>query len=595
MTSFLDLDDDILVCILPQFLSPHDIFNVSILNKSIYNLNYNSSLSSKLFQQLYNKIFTNNDNNFKLSYSDKLNWKQLFQLRCSSKQQVYTWGSSQFGRLGYLVDKIDQNHVTSRSLGFRGVHTPTAIPQSAGHIVTDIVASGFQFIVLSSRSQLVTTGFSDAPAISRESTPGPIGSKDYQGNLMASNSAAVPFTEVVGSRRSIRRPGVMPMPANRYDHDVIETQPARTPRDTPMNPNLTRPPDQLTFPPELGYNNEDNETSKKIVDSNFLTTITFPNYEPDAYPISISCGRQHYIVLDSHNRIASWDTGCRSNAAVLLRFPGIDPSLPILKICAGWNLSCCYIYDVGLVMWYTRNAITKEQYEAGDRNVDAHYVVIPYTKRDVVDFTVGSDFVLFIKKSDGKLYKFGMNAQELATRDRQIGVRPDETQEAIEPVPSFNNWLARTNLQNGSSAEFTRLNCCYTNFVVFTNDDDVLIGGRSHLEDSSEESESPPKIIPELQKQNIKSVEIGDYHFLALTTDGNILSWGLESSNCGCLGLGAKEEFVQNNGPSVVKDLGPNKGMEVLVPTRVKNPPIPGKWVSIAASGWHSAGVYVAE
>ncbi|KAK6457753.1 regulator of chromosome condensation 1/beta-lactamase-inhibitor protein II [Scheffersomyces xylosifermentans] len=609
MLNLLDLGDDILVSILPQFLSPQDIFSVSTLNKSLYDLYYNSSLSSALYQQLYNKLFTNNDNNFTLTDRDKLNWKQLFNLRCSPKQQVYTWGSSQFGRLGYLIDRIDRSHVASSNFGYRGVHTPTNVPQFDNHIITDIVASGFQFVVLSSSGQIVTTGVADTPGTIRESTPGPIGDRDY--HELRLSSSEMPFSDNVGSRRSIRRVGIMPMPGSRYEHDVVQTQPIRTPRETPVNPNLRLPPEELAFPPALTEppiadtvtSTESSTTAKAtrnpIQDSNFLTTVKFPDCQDDAFPISISCGRQHYIVLDNKNRITTWDSGCRDNSGVILSFPGIDRKLPVVKICAGWNLSSCYIYEVGIVVWYSRTPITKDQFEAGNLVSEAHYLVIPFTKRDVVDFTVGSDFVLFIKKSDKKLYKFSMNAHSLATR--QTEVQNDELTMAIQPVACFNNWLVESNIQNGSTTQFTRLNCCYTNFVVFTNDDGILIGGKTHLDadddgfENNGEVKAVPKILPELQKKNIKTVEIGDYHFLALTNDGNILSWGLESNNCGCLGLGSKEDVVMSHNSNEARDPGHNSGMEVLVPLKVKNPPFAGKWVSIAASGWHSAGVYVAD
>ena len=44
--------------------------------------------------------------------------------------------------------------------------------------------------------------------------------------------------------------------------------------------------------------------------------------------------------------------------------------------------------------------------------------------------------------------------------------------------------------------------------------------------------------------KNIKRIEIGDYHYLALTADGTLLSWGTESRFCGCLGLGVNKVFL---------------------------------------------------
>jgi SCF-associated factor 1 len=49
-------------------------------------------------------------------------------------------------------------------------------------------------------------------------------------------------------------------------------------------------------------------------------------------------------------------------------------------------------------------------------------------------------------------------------------------------------------------------------------------------------SDSQPTIIPELQNRSVISVILGDYHYGALTSDGQLLTWGQYSS--GALGLG---------------------------------------------------------
>jgi SCF-associated factor 1 len=45
-----------------------------------------------------------------------------------------------------------------------------------------------------------------------------------------------------------------------------------------------------------------------------------------------------------------------------------------------------------------------------------------------------------------------------------------------------------------------------------------------------------PKIIPELQNRSVISIMLGDYHYGALTADGQLLTWGQYSH--GALGLG---------------------------------------------------------
>lgn len=610
--NLFDLGDDILVTEVTKHLSPEDIFNFSILNKATYNLFYNSQVSSSLYKILYNKKFTNNDNNFSLSTRDELNWSQLFKLRIKRSQKIYTWGSSQFGRLGYLVDLIDSSHVTSNNFGMRNVHTPSNIKNFNDHLIVDIIANGFCFLILTNGGDIFYTGLNwIRPGLHGNSAPGPSEGHDYKPlpSELALNTLQGSFAPRFGGRRLIPstgdpspggRLGVLPLPTsthgNRYDRDVDAQTPQS--RRSITNPNLTRPPEEL---PSLSGLTPPNP----IKESNFLTKFRLPLLEdseglPESQGrkiISISSGREHILALDNLNNIYTWDTGNASECGVRLTFPGLDRELPISKIYAGWNLSGCYVDNIGLIIWYSRASITKQQYESEDIVADVKYVIVPQTRANIVDFSIGNGYALFIRKSDKKLYKFDLDPGAYISRGEPIP--SDELFLAVTPLDNFNRWLEQYNFKNILTASFSRLSTCYTNFAVFTNDDSILVGNRTHLsyvydEDADPDDEgAQPKVIPELQKQSIKTIEIGDYHYLALTHDGNILSWGTESNNCGCLGVGPKHDFIRDNDASVVRDIGDGKGMEVLKPTKVRNPPFPGKWVTIAASGWHSGGIYI--
>ena len=60
--------------------------------------------------------------------------------------------------------------------------------------------------------------------------------------------------------------------------------------------------------------------------------------------------------------------------------------------------------------------------------------------------------------------------------------------------------------------------------------------GDVHTDEHSE-----PKIIPELQNRSVISVVLGDYHYGALTADGQLLTWG--SYSHGALGLGVPTDL----------------------------------------------------
>lgn len=613
--TILDLGEDILTFAISRYLSPDDIFKFFTLNSTLYKL---FETSPTVYQLLYNKKFTNNENNYTLNLQQHLNWKQLWHLRCNTNQQLFTWGESNGGRLGYLSTRIDQSHVL-RKLGGWSVHTPTNISEFNQHLIVDLKANGYSFIILLNNGELWFTGMDWKRPQQGLSTPGPVRNKDYKPNpgTMALSSMNNNADDNVGGRRSIipgrggGRFGVMPMPMpGRFtndDDESSESDDSGTPQEGSSGGNRVSPPAPAPAPetssqlPQSRRKLQPSESRSslrhppsKIQETNFLSRLFLPPLDgPDNRKIiSISTGREHIVALDDQNNVYTWDSGCNSNIGIHIKFPGVPGQTNIVKISAGWNLSACQIDGVGLVVWYSRESLTKEQFDQQNYQSRASYLAIPGTENNVVDFTVGADYVLFIKKSDSKLYQFRLSAHDLSTRDEGL-LDVNDLKRMITPMENFNHWIT----QQEASIEFTRLNSCFTNFVVFTNHDQVLIGNSAHLlhniNDEHQEQGKEPVIIPDLQGQNIKSVEIGDYHYLALTNDGSLLSWGTESRSCGCLGIGPRELAAAEN-PGTVVERGAN--LEVKQPMHVKNPlgnRTTGKWVAVAASGWQSGGIYV--
>ncbi|CUM64565.1 uncharacterized protein PRCAT00002172001 [Priceomyces carsonii] len=561
-----DLDDDTLITIV-LFLSPDDVFNFSLTSKAIHLV----LTTNAVYRILYFKKFGSKPTPLSLT---EYNWKDLFHLRASSKAKLYTWGSSLLGRLGYLINDIPENHT---SIGFmsKNVHTPTNVPNFNGNIITDISAGGFSLQILVNNGSLYFTGANWKKSETSKLTPGPFQSHDYTPSpLYALITTSIPHVVNLGSRRLIPTNSGSRMPGSwsRNDRDISESTASNEPR-RPTNPNLTLPPEEQSYPPSLESINQ-----KSPKETSFVTKLEIPEVgKTDAKIVSISSGREHIIALDNYHNLYSWDTGNTSKMAVRILFPGLDNKL-ISKISAGWNLSVCQIDQIGLVVWYSRIPLTEENYINKTMTSEARYVIIPETKHSqIVDFMAGCDYVLIIK-GDGRLYRFSINAHAFATGDR------DETMiEDLEKVDEFNKYLLERGSEIGKNTRFTKLEGCYNKFVVFTNDGLVLLGQKD-LE--------TPKILPELQNRNITSVTIGDYHYLALTSNGEMLSWGTESKQCGCLGLGPKQEIIDNNNGNV-NDLGRQNGMEVLRPMKVKRPAASGKWLAAAAAGWHSCGIFV--
>ncbi|KAL6454195.1 SAF1 SCF-associated factor 1 [Candida maltosa Xu316] len=570
--TILDLGEDVLISEICTYLYPEEIFKFFSLSKSLYEIFQNSS---NVFQILYNKKFTNNENNYTLSLQQHLNWKQLFYLRCDKNQKVYTWGSPNGGRLGYTLKDVPPAHKSTVSQCV--VHTPTNVEAFNGHLIVDIVATGFAFVFLSNAGELWFSG-ADWKDFTGISTPGPILTRDYRANpgalalfTMANNQNAN-----VRSRRTIPT-GVPPIPLmnRRYANDDDEgdggDDTSTTPPAGPSGGSL--PQGRRRLEPQVQTEDPLIHPRPKIKETNYISRLYLPptenNEQSDKRIVSISAGRQHIVALDDHNHIYTWDTGCKSNVGVKLDFPGLPSSALVIKVAAGWNLSAALVEGYGLVVWYTRIGITKEQFDRNEFKSEAKYFIVPFTKDDVVDFSVGCDYVIY------------------ATREDPIGA--DEIRERTHPMDNFNNWKA----SQTENIEFTTLNGCFNNFAVFTNHDQVLLGNFNHLihrEDENEEGRNPI-ILDELQGQNIKSVVMGDYHYLALTTDGQVLSWGVEPDSCGCLGVGYKLNLKDRYPPDVVQLEG--RAVNILKPVPIKSTGEKGKWVAIAAGGWHSGGIHV--
>ncbi|KAH9990568.1 regulator of chromosome condensation 1/beta-lactamase-inhibitor protein II [Russula vinacea] len=120
------------------------------------------------------------------------------------------------------------------------------------------------------------------------------------------------------------------------------------------------------------------------------------------------------------------------------------------------------------------------------------------------------------------------------------------------------------------------------------------------------DEDSQPKIIPELQNRSVISVPLGDYHYGALTADGQLLTWGQYSH--GALGLGVPTELPLGapGGYSSESQLsesrrsswGPLIPPKVAAPSLVnfnhgKNPGGRRFCFAATAAGWHTGALVV--
>lgn len=592
-----DLGEDLIGRELAVHLSPNDIFSLSLTNHQLRSYLTSNDVYHLLYIKKYGSTKPTPLN------LEEYNWKGLFELRSSSKVRFYTWGSSALGRLGYLISEIPSTNVQMGHFA-KHVHTPSNVSNFNDFLINDISAGGFSFQILMNNGDLYHTGAGwTRSGPHNYSSPGPYHVQDYRPNFsQALSRLNMPFTANVPPRRMLPRfPHRTPVPVGNEDiaqPPNMHILPVPGPRIT--NPNLTLPPEQMTFPEELRGGSSTAVESKEVKESSFITKLNLPEAtSEDTRIISVSSGREHFIALDNNSQIYTWDSGNIDKTGVKLLFKDlkIDNSVNyVTKISAGWNLSACHINQVGIIIWYNRKPVTKESNENGTMESEAYYVKVPYTKK-IIDFIALNDFILYINE-DGKLFRFNLWAEGYANGEIDSLLIED----SIE-INKFNQWLIDYNNRfGGKNALYTKLSGCFNNFAIFTNDGNVLLGNKDIAQFYYEgnEDDQPEKynpiIIDELQNQHIIHVVMGDYHYMALTDKGELLSWGMESGECGCLGLGAKDDVIKGHPDLQIEDLGVRKGMRVNKPCRVKEPNNSlenGRWMAIAAAGWHSAGLYL--
>lgn len=537
MLTLLDLGEDILASNICSYLSPYDTFSLSLTCKLIHQQLTTNDAYRRLFQLKFGKITP-------LSLKD-YDWKRLFQLRSSKNVNFYSWGSPQLGRLGYLLKDIPQEH---RAPLLLGVHTPTKVPNFENFTIDQILTGGYSFQLLLNGDIYCTSAsykITDGPA-----APGPRKSDSVTAPFEISDDAVTAF----------------PLLSRRFNRTV---EPIPQGPRAPDNPNLRLPPLEMTFPPSL--------KRQPVEESSFVTKMELPPTEDgQSKCISISSGRLHFIGLDDRNRVYTWDSGNYDwRVGVQIVFNGLHGT--ITKILAGWNSSVCFMSGVGLIVWCCRDSIAPSSTENGNQS-EAHYVVIP-DLTSVIDFIALCDCVIYIK-GDGELYRYDTVLNEPS----QSGMESSNTP---YPIVGFNRWLSRYNKKNSVISSFTKITGCYKSFALFTQAGLVLLGD---LHSSGSDSHGEPNVLPELQNTGVIHVVIGDYHLLALTDKGDLLSWGLEPQSCGCLGLGYIPHLLKADETSATQE---GRNWRVHRPTLVKKPTENGMWLAVVAAGWHSAGLFV--
>ncbi|KAF1973905.1 hypothetical protein BU23DRAFT_126550 [Bimuria novae-zelandiae CBS 107.79] len=306
-------------------------------------------------------------------------------------------------------------------------------------------------------------------------------------------------------------------------------------------------PKRLRFPP--GYPNSNEPT----------TTIR-----------QFSAGRSHILGLSDSGRIWSWhDIG---HSAVQIKFVNIDlkedsssGSKPmnaslygtVKQVIAGWSYSSAYVRGIGIVVWepirprapggFVRRARSvprrpQQQEAEPDTMLLLENFELPKTRYQrpkgaaresapdralgeevgqVENYIVLENFVIFVTDI-GKVFCSKLEEKEKADNILELCAFRSQAGTPLDVQGSFRRFAI---FRNGEViiAEQDYLEACWN--AQTTNPEQANISGL--------------KRIPAFQHNNVVSIAFGDFHFLALHSNGKITSYGKEMQSRGSLGLSA--------------------------------------------------------
>lgn len=583
-----ELPPEILQNTLP-LLSIDDLKNLSRTNKYYHKL-LDIQNSETVWKEIYHQTFatpqnddepfpTKEENMFTLCSEQIIStvekgktWRERYAIR-AKQTQLYTWGLQRHGRLGYIgssnpaLRSVRNSSQNSNQLApnydpaWLAVYLPTPVPwfsqdKMDDFIITNITSGGFSFQILTKSGKIFSTGSSFTGGLRG---PGPAeGQQDFdefQHYVREIERRTQQITSAVhnGPTPTNIQPHTFLLSANRVaasrghisvgntQHlDIYEKlKKLQTDIEETVDGN---PHIQRMLPKEVLPSLNSSEDDIPTVNKETLNSLKFK---------AVASGRSHFVGLSGAGDVYIWDDP-DINSGIKMKFGSLPDSEthPIMKIGCGWNFTCVYKRDIGLITWRERDALKQ-----GETSCEAHYEVIPFTgdtqgPNKVVDFTCLSDGVVyFITQDQRYLHCYRNKIHEEFTTP---------IEEKLLKISSCHNCLIL----------FTENHC----FSFSLDGNDILLNTirRIDLQDPDD---------------RVISVSGGDYHTLMLTKNGQLYSTGIESQRCGSLGLGIYTDQSWGH-------LEGNNDVRVEQPTKIDI----GEGnvcVAIAAGGWQSSALII--
>ncbi|KAI9794109.1 MAG: hypothetical protein M1833_000474 [Piccolia ochrophora] len=314
-----------------------------------------------------------------------------------------------------------------------------------------------------------------------------------------------------------------------------------------------------------------------------LSRLPFPRPYPQGHRrvpattvLQFSSGRRHVLALSDTGRIWSWTE--KSSPGTQVTFTEfdiaediygtgpaeVDDKPRVRRIVAGWDCSTAYVPGQGIVVWKTVPSA-----DPASRSLQLNH-------EESDGLMVASETV-----PNTSYIRPRGSARELSTETEEMGRMVGEVVNyvALEGYIVFLTDLGKVFAAKRGSREellqgafeitgcepstgklkMTEIQGSFRSFAVFNTGGDVLLGDKdlldlcwSHFAGllGYDVVEGAPTLLRprELQNRGIISLAFGDWHKLALTASGHILSLGREPQGCGSLGLGHSRQEAMLRG-----------------------------------------------
>lgn len=355
---------------------------------------------------------------------------------------------------------------------------------------------------------------------------------------------------------------------------------------------------------------------------------------------SISCGRIHTMILDARLQVwtfLSWGRPFRFQSALLdCHTPDTTPS----QIESGWAFSSILTTSGDVLVYWPYSGTLKQVLDTKSEELDAAgdkqaYATSDHTIPCVISTIEAEPFRLPAIPVLPVLPDTGLSQEQLNEETKLVKIaaydniiigltnkghvlkfsgltnEEDYLRSRWEYLPSYSEaglvcqhpTFAGENprCKPPRAMHITHVSAHFRTFVAYStgSSSTILMG------DTETSANSPPEIMPALQDRSIISVMLGDYHFGALTSTGQLLTWG--SYSHGALGLGIPTDLPLGapGGYQTPQDVETARTRRwLLEPPKVEEPAEvdfnlgrkkAGKKFCFAASaaGWHTGALVI--